>query len=266
MTVLIACMHYIAVCKPLRAAKICTKRNAWIAMVAGLVLNIAIHSPLFFALDVNQGRLEYNDLFTSTSFTLGYLAIFQLTLVRGLLPLSVLIFDPIQLQKVLQKSPNSQETATEAEREDARCVTTVVMAFCLLYIVANMPVWIISTLQVFEVIDTASVLHFMLIFGVFPALNSTVKAVIYYLLWPTFSKEMKCSLHRPCYRETYQPLIESNWQADPIRLDLKCNSDFIFKFKLFKAIGKILRYLLSYFNCQLFNLIVLKVQVQFNCT
>ena len=47
MTLLIAFMRYIAVCKPFRAAKIYTKKNAWIAMIAGLTLNFIIHIPMF---------------------------------------------------------------------------------------------------------------------------------------------------------------------------------------------------------------------------
>ena len=46
MAVLIGLMRYIAVCKPFSAARICTKRNAWIAMGTGLILNTVIHTPM----------------------------------------------------------------------------------------------------------------------------------------------------------------------------------------------------------------------------
>ena len=209
MTVLIAFMHYIAVCKPFKAAKICTKKNAWIAMATGLTLNITIHIPMlciYNSFDITDGKfvVDYGQLFFSDSYQYGYELVFLQMLTFGLIPLSAFAFCTVKIIVGLPK-PSSDGTQTElsaAQRKEAKDVTRVVVAILVVFIFTNIPRCVTDIInevnRFYHAMESLgyvfSVVSYLLLM-----LNSSINFVIYYLLRASFRKELKCLFRRCCH-------------------------------------------------------------------
>ena len=156
MTFLIATNRYIAVCKPLHAPSLCTKRKVKIQIISMVICVIIYNVPRFFEYRyesinttdplTNTSRVEqqqtglvkyrlYNILYENIAYCLFFFAI----------PLVTLIALNSCLIRKLNKAKAFRDTSTSRNSSDENNVTLIMVVIICVFIICNTP----STLNQF---------------------------------------------------------------------------------------------------------------------
>jgi hypothetical protein len=147
--VCVSAERYVAVCWPLRAASICTKRNAYIATVSVFVCSFIYRIPIIFLtvviylFDPCSGTTRpwfiYSDLSVNPIYNIGYLTFLHI-LINSFIPIIVLVFFTRAMLNALHKSKTETMAQTSARRdEETRAVTQRVLAVIVVFIALETP-------------------------------------------------------------------------------------------------------------------------------
>ncbi|XP_046560242.1 FMRFamide receptor-like [Haliotis rubra] len=153
MTVLITVERYIAVVKPLLAARLCSRSAAWKASAAILVWSIVYHTPRYLAYtnyyeyqaDTNSTKLIFN----RTDFGNGffYKEVFMVWINFSLeffVPAAILVVLNVLLIRALKKSKSFEVSRAGARARKGQRLTAMVLAvtslffFCELFSVTSL--------------------------------------------------------------------------------------------------------------------------------
>ena len=217
-TIIIAFMRYIAICKPFKAPTVCTRKNAWLALLVTAVISVVIHLPMFFAHTlIKEGGIWYatpTKLYEYKSYNFGYRIVFMDILMRGVVPLAALMFFNGRLLMSLYRQPkvpcisdSSEPQSSMTQQKEAQNVTVVIMAIIGVFILSYLPQtvnYIIQEMnpQRFKMSCGSPEYNVNYVFDALMALNSCVNFVIYYLLRENFRKRLKVCLFGCCFKET----------------------------------------------------------------
>jgi hypothetical protein len=145
----VATERYIAVCKPLRAASVCTKRNAYIASTSIFICSFLYRIPLIFDYEVIYlfdpcsgtrrpwwiySALEYN-----RPYRIGYATTLQI-IINCCIPICTLIFFTYAIISALKEAKKNLASQTSGRRsEETIAVTQRVLAVVVVFIVLETP-------------------------------------------------------------------------------------------------------------------------------
>ena len=118
-------------------------------MIVGLIMNVGIHIPFL---------LERSGfIVVSSTYLIGYIIIFQICIVFGLIPFGALsFFTTMLLVAVHRQTPSAHDgmthtTVSPAQKKDTRDVTVVVIAIFVVFILTNLPWCIYGLTQMLEI-------------------------------------------------------------------------------------------------------------------
>ena len=132
-TILLVGVHrYIFVCKPLRAARLCTVGNARRHFLGVLLLSLIVNFPRFFEYEIQEetshhtdNNVEYEVVETNMNrsewYRLGYSILFHAVIMNYLIPVGSLTFITVKLLKSLRSSSRRRMELSEGQRQ---CQTT----------------------------------------------------------------------------------------------------------------------------------------------
>jgi hypothetical protein len=203
-TLCVATERYIAVCKPLKAASICTLRNARIAVTLAVLLSFACQFPTIFNFklqyyfDPCTGRelpvWTYDqNVVNDFGYMIIYTYVFSMVLL-SIFPTFILTFFACSLLSTLRKASRSALSAEVKTRTDSmRPVTVRVIAVVVVFIILETPgnlmqlVSLLTDYDVFEIhwMVFNSFLHTTYFLGV---VNSVVNFYVYCLTGRRFRK------------------------------------------------------------------------------
>ena len=188
-TLCIAAERYIAVCRPLRAASVCTINNARIAVGSIVTFSILVRIPvyfetrIFYVYDPCTGRRrpwwDYTALHINQFYSIIYIIIVNVVF-QAILPIAALIFFTYKLIFSLRKSSSENlSKSTSKQSDNLRAVTIRVVAVVVIFIILETPICLYYFLYVFSDRDFGFAI---LDFQIFQSIN-------YNLLWLSFTFE-----------------------------------------------------------------------------
>ena len=204
MMVLIATNRYIAVCKPLHAPRLCTKRNVKVQILVMTVCIIAYNIPRFFEykyVSVNvttaenitevqkqniglQSKVIYNILYENVSYCLFVF----------LIPLIVLVVLNVHLVRELKAAQKSREALTCRTSTEENNITLVMIVIILVFIVCQTPSALNQILYyIVDEKERETCSHYMKYFHICNLLiltNSSMNFVIYCVFRRQFQQDL----------------------------------------------------------------------------
>ena len=210
MMVLVAGNRYIAVCKPLQAPHLCSKRNVQMQILIMTFLIFIYNIPRFFEyrhvmenrtltdndnnitvlMEVNHGFASYrlyNILYENVAYCIFVF----------LLPLVILIFFNVHLVRDLKKAQRSRKAMTSRSSMEENNITLVMIVIIIVFIVCQTPASINQIL--YYVIgnshsnECTSYQKYSDISNLLITMNSAMNFVIYCLFRRQFQQEL-CAL------------------------------------------------------------------------
>ncbi|XP_064647492.1 FMRFamide receptor-like [Lineus longissimus] len=151
LTVCVAIERFIAVCRPLKAASICTNRNAYITV--GCVLSCSFVSviPLLFSYSLKyyydpcvgrtRPKVTYSELYNHLVYQIFYYRGLAF-LVVSLLPMIILILTTYNVLKSLKASRRKTDMATrglDSRRRGANTATIRVLVVVIVFLLLETP-------------------------------------------------------------------------------------------------------------------------------
>ena len=126
---LVGVRRYIFVCKPLRAARLCTVGNARRHILVVRLLSFIVNFPRFFEYGITSyhtdTNVEYEVVHTNMNrsqwYTLGHSIVFHAVIINYFIPVGSLIFITIKLLKSIRSSRQRRMELSEGQRS---CQTT----------------------------------------------------------------------------------------------------------------------------------------------
>jgi hypothetical protein len=165
LTVCIALERFVAVCRPLRAATICTKRKAYIAVVCVFICSFLYRIPYPFAYtyrnyyDPCVGRKRpksrSSKLYSNKIYFIGYFKVLEMIVV-AYVPLTVLVFVTVSVLTALRKSQKSEIAGTPSgQRTDSRnkgrnSATVRVIAVVFVFLILETPGAVYDIVRIVE--------------------------------------------------------------------------------------------------------------------
>jgi hypothetical protein len=204
MMVLVAANRYIAVCLPLQAPRLCSKRNVQLQILFMTIAIVVYNIPRFFEYRVvhenvtlgdntteiqphNEGLASihlYNILYENVAYCIFVF----------LLPLVILIFFNVHLVRDLKKAQRSRKTMTSRSSMEENNITLVMIVIIITFIVAQTPAslnqilyYIIRPPPDGECSDYQKYYH---ISNLLITMNSALNFVIYCLFRRQFQQEL----------------------------------------------------------------------------
>ena len=148
MMVLVAANRYIAVCKPLHAPRLCTKRQVQtqlIIMTAGIII---YNIPRFFEYKYQRTEVVVDNVTTTVEENIGliehktYNIVYEnvsYCLFVFLIPLLILIVLNVHLVQELKKAQQNRKAISSRKNADENNITLVMIVIILVFIVCQTP-------------------------------------------------------------------------------------------------------------------------------
>ncbi|XP_064632626.1 FMRFamide receptor-like [Lineus longissimus] len=210
MTVVVAVERYIAVCKPFKAASICTLRNARIAVALVVLLSLACQFPQFFYItykytydpctDRKRPYLTYNtELMRNPIYMIGYIYVFDMILM-SIFPTCALTFLAYALISTLrQAAQNSLSSGDGPSRSDnTKPITIRVIGIVLIFIILETPGGLVQiVLMLYHFLEVLGYIDISILYSVQSAsyflsvLNNVANFYVYCLTGRRFRKSFK---------------------------------------------------------------------------
>ena len=212
MVVLVTVNRFIAVCKPLHAARLCSIRNVRLQIVGVFVFVVLFNIPRCFEyipVNVNVTSHENGSSFEQTEVDVGlkeYPAYFLLysgvasLMFTFVIPLGLVIVLNVRLMLELRRAKKSRSNMVDGVSAQENNITKVVVILILTFIVCEAPAGI-KNIVVFHFVfinddeDVSSVFCSSLkitgICNLLVTTNSSVNFAIYCLLRRKFRKELR---------------------------------------------------------------------------
>jgi hypothetical protein len=159
-TVCVAAERYIAVCKPLKAASICTKKNACIAVVCVVVGSFLYRFPIPFGYDIRYrydpcvGRMRpqyyHNVLYRSPLYRILYVNVLAV-LTNTFIPVSILAFITYSVVTALRntrKSDMLRGSGNRSGNNSRNSATIRVVAVVIVYMILEIPGSVYEIVQI----------------------------------------------------------------------------------------------------------------------
>ena len=195
-TILLVGVHrYIFVCKPLRAARLCTVGNARKNFLGVLLLSFIVNFPSFFEYRITSyhtdSNVEYEAVETtmrrSQWYTFGYSIVFRAVIINYLIPVGSLIFITVKLLNSMRFSRRRRMELSEGQRQ---CQTTstaewMVIVVLIMFLLCHTGLPMRFVLEKFDFLwghsDTCENAWFVLysLASNMISLNSSINIIIY---------------------------------------------------------------------------------------
>ncbi len=205
-TVILAINRYIAVCKPLRARHLCTKKKTNTQLALVLVFSCLGNIPRFFQFRLETQTESAIEYYVAAPTIIGIKSTFNLiydgiiyNIIVILIPLLFLIYANVNIVLQLRKTrqQNAQQLALQPGHRPAadESVDTLMVVIILIVIICQLPNRIFRMTLTF--IDDASYIcpnglsFFDKIATFLVALNSSINFVVYIWLNKRFRKQVK---------------------------------------------------------------------------
>ncbi len=215
--VLVAANRFIAVCKPLHASRLCTKRNIRIQLLVLALAIIIYNTPRFFEyrlvnrnvttengtavlIEQNEGIAElylYNILYENVAYCLFVV----------LIPLVVLVFFNVHLVHSLKKAQQNRRALHSRGNVEENNITLVMVVIIIVFIACQTPAAINQIL--YYLLDDSykesctKYMHYFHLCNLIILINSSVNFIIYCVLRRQFQQELVALLCR-CSPSTRQ--------------------------------------------------------------
>ena len=203
MVVLVAGNRYVAVCHPLVASRLCTKRNILFQIIIMTCAAFAFNAPRFFGL----GEIHL--------YIYLYEGVFYCTFVYAI-PLVMLIFFNVHLIHDLRMAQRERGTMTSHSNHDQNNITLVMVIIVVVFIVCQTPAMINHILLIFYEPFYCSIrgecttfTKYGLTSNLFVILNSSINVFIYCLFRRQFRQQLGESCRRLCCRSSQEDVITS---------------------------------------------------------
>jgi hypothetical protein len=216
LTVCVAAERHVAVCFPLKAAVICTKRKAYLAVGLVCLLSFIYRIPLIFVFDVisvldpcsgtERPWFVHSTIYFNDYFQLIYLISLHI-IINSLFPLIVLIIFTYRIISTLKQAANKNLTRNvDYVTAQMKSTSLRVVVVVIVFIILEMPGGIYQIVSAFERYQTFKI-PFEVIEIVEPisyflnTCNSFVNFYIYIIIGSSFRRTLigivKCERHKP---------------------------------------------------------------------
>lgn len=223
MMVLVASNRYLAVCQPLHAQRLCTKRKVQVQIALIALFSILYNIPRFFeyryayinVTDVNDN----STILSEENFGLTSHPVYNIVyeniaycLLAFLLPLALLIFFNTQLIRALKNSQRLRKTISEGSRQspDENNVTFVMVVIIIIFILCQTPAAV--NVVLYYVTDSVSrttcslYMKYWVLSNLFVTFNSSSNFIVYCLFRRQFRQQLRllvgCSAPKRRHRQT----------------------------------------------------------------
>ncbi|XP_064644538.1 FMRFamide receptor-like [Lineus longissimus] len=166
LTVSVAVERFIAVCKPLKAASKCTKRNAYFTVAGVSIVSFIYRLPIPFGYKVKYyydpcaGRLRpkyaTTDLYYNPIYYVGYVTLLALVM-KAIFPIAILTVMTFRILRALRKSRNIDISSSGTQNKEASLATIRVMAVVIVFIVLELPEGLYQIIGVVRIFSPQSV-------------------------------------------------------------------------------------------------------------
>ena len=186
-SVIIGANRYIAVCRPLQAARLCTAGHARKQLSCVVLFSIAYGLPRFFSCTITKSDdgteyickpLLHNKVWYKYFYIIGCEMVF-----RFIIPFALLLFFCVRLITTLRAARKQPLDLHGGRRVDTR-VTSMLVTLLVVFLISNAPNFIYNSLRIILMHDiqfTGSRTRLILsdIADIFVIMNSSINWVIY---------------------------------------------------------------------------------------
>ena len=206
--VLLGFHRYMAVCKPLVAARMCTPRKARIHLGCVLAFSLIVNIPLCLRFRRDIARSQW--------YTIGYNLVFRMILILYITPVVSLVFFTVRLVQTLHYSRQWRVELREGQtqHQSERMMNLMVIVVLIMFTLCHTPsmMWIIlAYLGIIKPssMDYCTSAFFILltVCSMLIVLNSSVNCIIY----SVFSRNFRRTLCQCCRQQStnQQPATEA---------------------------------------------------------
>jgi len=193
LTVLVSCERYVAICRPLDVASVCTVSRVRRAVVAILFSSIVFNVPRYieFQVDSSGTRLEKTDVGHSWYFRYVYTC-FLYSLTLFIAPLAALIFLNIRLVMALHKG-RSEWIRLQYRQQREQSLTVIPLTIVVVFFLGGTPSLAVNVID--SIAPDISMTHtyfvsFMLVANFLVVVNSASNIIVYCLVGTKFRSKL----------------------------------------------------------------------------
>jgi hypothetical protein len=206
LTVLVSVERYVAICRPLDVASVCTVSRVRRAVLAILVVSVLFNVPRYVEvrIDVTGTRLEKTVIGSSEYFRYTYTC-FLYSMTLFIVPLVLLIFLNVRLVMALHKGRAEWVNLQVVQRRE-QTLTAIPLTIVLVFFVCGTPslaVNVIDSIDPYLLATQTFYVSFMLFANFLVVVNSASNIIVYCLVGTKFrSKLMEILQCKTCgYRQ-----------------------------------------------------------------
>lgn len=232
LTVLVSCERYVAICRPLDVASVCTVSRVRRAVATILLTSILFNLPRFveFQVDPSGTILQKTDIGNSEYFRYTYSCVlYSLTLF--LAPLCLLVFLNVQLLVALHRGRNEWINLQVVQRRE-QTITAIPLTIVVVFFICGTPSLAVNVIDSIAPVVSHSpyFVMFMLFANFLVVVNSASNIVVYCLVGRKFrSKLTEMFQCKTCYAAQQPTRSDGNTSgaavsADWLNVELRCGA------------------------------------------
>ena len=218
LTVLIAAVRYIAVCRPLHANHLLSLFRAKCAVVGLIVITLVLHGPCFFEQRISVRTVSHNPLKTSyfleyRPFTMEYTYLWihstiLVSICYFILPFILLSILSVKLLLAYKSSVLIHKEMTQTEKSENQ-LTLIMIIIILIFLIFQLPLRIADLLYWHTTLYTSSPGHSFMVAYELMCLLIVLNSAVNFVVYCACRSEFRASLRHLCCRRLVPSLRHS---------------------------------------------------------
>lgn len=193
LTVLVSAERYIAICRPLDVASVCTVSRVRRAVIAIWIASVLFNVPRYIEVQVvdNGTRIDKSDIGQSEVFRYTYTCVLY-SLSLFVAPLGLLVFLNTRLVMALHKGRSEWVNLQVVQRRE-QTLTVIPLTIVLVFFVCGTPslaVNVIDSIDPYDLAKHESFESFMLFANFMVVVNSASNIIVYCLVGRKFRSKL----------------------------------------------------------------------------